>query len=115
MVVKPDSVLTLVREYIRALEKNGYKITGAFLFGSYARGTAHEWSDIDIALVSPDFTGDRFRDRQKIVPLRRQIDVRLEPMPFRPRDFKNDPIMAEEIKQTGLPVRIRTQTGKRIL
>ncbi|MEW6027334.1 MAG: nucleotidyltransferase domain-containing protein [Planctomycetota bacterium] len=101
MANKANSVLTIARRYIRELEKNGYKITEAFLFGSYAKGTAHRWSDIDIALVSPDFTGDRFEDSMKIVPFRRNIDTRLEPMPFKPRDFKDDPVMAEEIKQTG--------------
>ena len=109
MVVKPDSVLTIVRKYIRELEKHGFKITEAFLFGSYAKGSSHEWSDIDIALVSPDFSGDRFRDRQRIVPLRRQIDVRLEPMPFSPKDFKDDPVMAEEIKQTGKRIPLRNK------
>jgi len=109
MVVKPDSILTIVRKYIRELEKHGFKITEAFLFGSYARGTAHECSDIDIALVSPNFTGDRFKDSLKIIPFRRKIDVRLEPMPFRPKDFKDDPVMAEEIKQTGKRISLRNK------
>lgn len=43
----------------------------------FEKGTAKEWSDIDVALVSPDFTGDRFEDRRRIVPLRRKIDSRL--------------------------------------
>jgi len=107
MVVKPDSAVTIARKYIRELEKNGYKITEAFLFGSYARGTAHEWSDIDIALVSPDFTGDRFKDSLKIIPFRRDIDIRIEPMPFRPKDFRDDPVMAEEIKQTGKRITLK--------
>jgi len=107
MVVKPNSVLTIVGAYIRELEKNGFKITEAFLFGSYARGTAHEWSDIDIALVSPDFTGDRFKDSLKIIPFRRDIDIRIEPMPFRPKDFRDDPVMAEEIKQTGKRITLK--------
>jgi predicted nucleotidyltransferase len=101
MVVKPNSVLIIVRRYIRELEKNGYKITEVFLFGSHAKGTAQEWSDIDIAIVSPNFTGDRFKDSLKITPFRREIDVRIEPMPFSPKDFRDDPVMAEEIKQTG--------------
>ncbi|MEK7448458.1 MAG: nucleotidyltransferase domain-containing protein [Planctomycetota bacterium] len=101
MVVKSNSVLKIVRKYIRELERNGFKITKAFLFGSYAKGRAHEWSDIDIALVSPNFSGNRFNDRQRIVPLTRNIDSRIEPMPFRPKDFKDDPVMAEEIKKTG--------------
>jgi predicted nucleotidyltransferase len=27
----------------------------AILFGSHARGTADEWSDVDLAVISPDF------------------------------------------------------------
>jgi len=107
MVYKADSVLSLARKYIKELERHGYKITAAFLFGSYAKDTANEWSDIDIALISPNFSGNRFNDRQKIIPFRRQIDVRLEPMPFRPKDFKDDPVMAEEIKQTGKRISLK--------
>lgn len=107
MALKTNSINQIIKKYIKELEKNGFRITEAFLFGSYARGTAEEWSDIDIALVSPDFTGDRFRDRQRIVPLTREIDIRIEPMPFRPRDFKDDPIMAEEIKQSGKRVLLK--------
>jgi predicted nucleotidyltransferase len=33
-----------------------------YLFGSYAKGTANENSDIDIAVFSEDFTGIRFKD-----------------------------------------------------
>ena len=101
MANKANSILSIVRKYIKELERNGYRIKEAFLFGSCAKGTAHEWSDIDIAFISPDFIGDRFEDRQRIVPMRRKIDTRLEPMPFKPRDFRDDPIMAEEIRQTG--------------
>ena len=37
----------------------------AILFGSYAQGTFNEWSDIDLAIVSKVFVGDRFEDRKK--------------------------------------------------
>ncbi|MBN2060018.1 MAG: nucleotidyltransferase domain-containing protein, partial [Deltaproteobacteria bacterium] len=40
------------------------------LFGSWAKGAEHEESDVDVALISDVFTGDRFQDRRKIVPLR---------------------------------------------
>ena len=54
------------------------------------------------ALVSPDFTGDRFEDRRRIVPLRRKIDSRIEPFPFRPEDFYDGGMLVEEIKRTGV-------------
>ena len=53
-------------------------------------------------LVSPDFTSDKFEDRRRIVPLRRKIDSRIEPIPFRPEDFDNGGTLVEKIKRTGV-------------
>jgi len=73
----------------------------AIIFGSYAKGNPKEESDIDVALVLPSFTGDRFEDRRKIVPLRRKIDGRIEPIPFKPDDFVSGGNLVDEIKRTG--------------
>ena len=102
MAIAADSIIEIVKRYIEELEKNSINIREAILFGSFVKGTAKEWSDIDIALVSPDFTGDRFEDRRKIVPLRRNIDNRIEPLPFRPEDFYDGGMLVEEIKKTGM-------------
>lgn len=101
MAVAADLITEIVKRYIEELEKNGIKIREAVVFGSFVKGTAKEWSDIDVALVSPDFTGDRFEDRRRIVPLRRKIDSRIEPIPFRPEDFNEEGMLVEEIKRTG--------------
>ncbi|TVL99061.1 MAG: nucleotidyltransferase domain-containing protein [Candidatus Brocadia sp. WS118] len=102
MSIATDSIIEIVKRYVEVLEKNGIKIQEAIIFGSFVKGTAKEWSDIDIALVSSDFTGDRFNDRRKIVPLRRKIDSRIEPLPFRPGDFYDGGMLVEEIKRTGV-------------
>ncbi|MCD6298914.1 MAG: nucleotidyltransferase domain-containing protein [Deltaproteobacteria bacterium] len=73
----------------------------SLIFGSYAKGSPKEESDIDIAIISGAFTGDRFEDRRRIVPLRRKIDSRLEPIPFRPEDFYKGGNLVDEIKRTG--------------
>lgn len=101
MAITEDSIIEVVRKYIEELERNNIRVSEAIIFGSHAKGTNKEWSDIDIALVSVDFTGDRFDDRQRIIPLRRKIDSRIEPMPFKPEDFYNGGMLAEEIKKTG--------------
>ena len=74
MTSETDLIIKKIREYIQELEKMNIPVTRAVLFGSYARGNPKEESDIDIAVVSPAFVGDRFEDRRKIVPLRRKID-----------------------------------------
>src|SRR3989337_3941806 len=101
MAIATDSIIEIVKRYIEELEKNGIEIREAIIFGSIVKGTAKEWSDIDVALVSPDFTGDRFEDSRKIVPLRRNTDNRIEPLPFRPEDFCDGGMLVEEIKKTG--------------
>ncbi len=112
MARKTDQVITLVKRYIGELEKNRIPIKKAIIFGSYASGKAKEESDIDVALISEVFSGDRFEDRRKIIPLRRKIDNRIEPIPFRPEDFDNGGILAEEIKKTGMAVSLKRKRLK---
>ena len=104
--VTADSIIELVKKYIQELQKNGITIQEAIIFGSYAKGIPKEESDIDVALVSPAFSGDRFEDRRKIVPLRRKIDGRIEPMPFRPDDFSKGGNLVDEIKKTGRKITV---------
>ena len=52
-MVKRDvdiDVLKSVEEYIKEISKH-YSIQGVYLFGSYAKGTNHEDSDIDVAII----------------------------------------------------------------
>lgn len=48
------------------LEKNGLKIEKIILFGSYAKGTATEESDIDIVIVSKNFENKDIFERADI-------------------------------------------------
>jgi len=104
MVAKTGSIEEIIKKYIEELGKNKIIVSKAILFGSHAKGVATDESDIDVALVSDAFTGDRFEDRRRIVPLRRKIDNRIEPIPFSPADFDNGGVLAEEIKKNGKPV-----------
>ena len=48
-------ITTLIRRYIAALEARGILVERVILFGSHASGHPDEWSDIDIAVISPTF------------------------------------------------------------
>ena len=48
-------ITTLIRRYVAALEARGIPVERVILFGSHASGHADEWSDIDIAVISPKF------------------------------------------------------------
>ena len=101
MASPTDSTIKSIRYYIKRLEENKIPVQKVFLFGSYAKGTSREDSDIDIAVISTFFKGDRYSDRRLIVPFRRGLDSRIEPMPFTPEDFDKGGILIDEIKKTG--------------
>ena len=64
----------------KMLLKDHFTIEKMYLFGSYAKGTAHDDSDIDVAIVVNHIEGDYFSINPLLWKLRRQIDVRIEPV-----------------------------------
>lgn len=52
-----ESVIDIVRRYLVALPEYGIHPRKAVLYGSHAKGTPDQWSDIDIIVVAPDFDG----------------------------------------------------------
>jgi predicted nucleotidyltransferase len=78
------------------------RISTVYLYGSQIKGTATEWSDIDLAIVSPDFGADLFQERVDLLRLAAQIDDRIESHLFRPEDFTNNDPLVSEIRRTGV-------------
>ena len=78
------------------------RIEAAYLYGSQIRGTASEWSDIDVAVISADSSSDLFEEWLMLMRLAVQVDDRIEPHPFRPQDFHNNAPLASEIQRTGV-------------
>jgi len=101
MASSKASIINLIKEYIARLKENNISVEKVLLFGSNIKGTSREDSDIDIAVISSSFKGDRYSDRRLIVPLRRGIDSRIEPIPFTPEDYAQGGILIDEIKSTG--------------
>ena len=93
-----------IRQYLEQLDNMGIHVRQAVLFGSYATGNYDEWSDIDLALVSEDFSGDRFEDRNKLRRITLQVNSDISPMPFRPEDFTPRNYFVKEILKTGIPI-----------
>ena len=93
------------KKFRHLLTKNGLGIKSLYVFGSYAKGKANHYSDIDIAVISPNFSDDRQGERVRLMFLSQQIDLAIEPHPFLPEDF-NDPYypLAREIKKTGIKI-----------
>lgn len=104
MVKIPNRIQKIINLYLSSLKENGIQIQEAILFGSYARGNASKWSDIDLALVSDCFEGVRFRDKNKIRRITISISSDLEVLPFNSGDFTPDDPLVKEILDTGVKV-----------
>jgi uncharacterized protein len=90
-------VLNIASRYAEAVQSK-YDFVKIILFGSYAKGNYNEDSDIDIAVVFKDY--NNIIDMQlELMRIRRGIDSRIEPHPFRERDFDiTNPIVNEIVK-----------------
>jgi predicted nucleotidyltransferase len=93
---KADAV-NIAQRYAGAVKAN-YSYTKIILFGSYAKGNYNDDSDIDIAVIFKDYSN--VIDMQlELMRLRRKIDSRIEPHPFRESEFElSNPIVNEIIK-----------------
>ena len=96
-----NEAIEKVRKYKDLLVKQ-MNIEQVFLYGSYARGNYREDSDIDVAIVVRNLSGDFFSVNPLLWKLRRQIDDRIEPVII-DRDFDRAGFL-NEIKKEGIEI-----------
>jgi predicted nucleotidyltransferase len=81
-------------------------IDRAYLFGSYAKGTATEWSDVDICFFSDYFANRRSVDvvADLIGLTHKYREVFIEPHVFPTSELENDNPFVKEILRTGVEI-----------
>jgi len=98
-------IMDIINRYVEVILAH-YKVKAIILFGSYAKGTNHQDSDIDIAIITDDIKcNDVFDEQLKLKKLRRNIDYRLEPHLIEVADYENlETPFIEEVVNTGIKV-----------
>jgi predicted nucleotidyltransferase len=77
-----QSLLVLIRKYLAAVKNAGVDVAFIVVFGSQVNGSCHEWSDIDLLVVSSQFDGMKERKKLNLLwHLAAAIDSRIEPIP----------------------------------
>lgn len=90
-----DNIENSITRFLMEVKKK-YRIKAAYIYGSHARGNASKWSDVDVAVISPDFSDNLYEMRLELMRMAVRIDDRLEPRPFKDGVLsKNDPLIAE--------------------
>lgn len=93
-----ESVLDLAKRYSELVRQH-LPVKQILLYGSYVKETAHLDSDIDIAVIVEKLKGDYLEEQSKLYKLRRNIDLRIEPILL--ENGKDSSGFLEDIIATG--------------
>ena len=100
MMISKSAVNREIQGFLEALESAGFRVEKAYLFGSMYKGNPHAYSDIDLAVWSPDFSNNYFENMEKTASCKR-LFKRVELHPFRPEEHSGDNPFIAVIENTG--------------
>jgi predicted nucleotidyltransferase len=105
----PEKVKNVVRNYLNKIG-NQIPVRKAILFGSYAKGTFDEESDVDLAIFSEYFEGtSRVEGITYLLLNAMDYDIDLEPVAFTDKEYDERLGIVDEIIKTGIEIQIGTQ------
>lgn len=107
MVRIPSKVITIIEEFIKLLEEDNIKIEKVILFGSYAKGTQRLDSDIDLAIISPDFKEEDCTKNMTLLLCKANLlKVDIQTIPFSIEEYNEPKGIMEEILDTGIELKV---------
>ena len=98
------TAIDTVRKYAHEISNSGVTLKSVILYGSFAKGTQHEWSDIDVALVADEFEGlptDLYYFASVAV---KKPYIRIEAVTYPTKYFQDSDPFIEEIIKTGIKI-----------
>lgn len=98
-------LFTLIENFLIELKHLGYNPEKVVLFGSYAKGNPHAYSDVDLAVWDSKFCGVNFIDFEPFVHLISKFHP-LQLHTFTIGETKNENPFIEEIISTGIEIAI---------
>jgi len=90
--------------YLNKLKGSKFHFSEAWLFGSYAKGSQHENSDIDIAIVLDDNVPLSFDTEIQLMLMRSGEETMIEPHPFSKNEFNQNSPIVKHIIDSGLRI-----------
>lgn len=86
--LKKQGILEEIEKYIKVLIKNKINPNKIILYGSFAKGKTHKYSDIDIAVISDQFGKDEIEEMMKLAKLTLDVSDRIEAIPLTNNNLK---------------------------
>lgn len=102
-MVTRETAIKTAKSFISDCKSNGLTFQKVLLFGSYVKDKAHEWSDIDLLLISDQF-GDNIFDNLKLYS---KINIKypiIETHPYPTRYYIEGGDFISEISKEGIEI-----------
>ena len=103
-----QQIINIIKNYIQLLNSEGFGISKAFLYGSFAAGNDTESSDIDLMLLSNSLSDNDVDKKSRAWVLTRKVDSRIEPYLVNLKRFQTDDSspLIEIVKKEGVEIEV---------
>lgn len=98
-------IRSILLKYKSLLEKDGFPVQALILYGSYAKGNFRAYSDIDVCVLSDKLLKNKDYYETYLWKKVLEVDPRIEPVGYHPRDFKDIDPLVNEIKKEGVVIK----------
>lgn len=107
MAYTKTEAIAVIQTFLERIQPE-LPIERAYLFGSYATERARDYSDIDLAIVTPALNAENsIAINQRIFSRASRYNVDLEPICFSPEEFEKEELpIVLDIKRTGIEVSV---------
>ena len=103
----PSNIMNTIIEFIDLLKEENIIVEKVILFGSYAKGTYREDSDIDLAIVSPNFKEEDCIENMTLLLCKANIlKADIQTIPFSVEEYNEPKGIMEEILNTGIELKV---------
>ncbi len=99
-----NKALNISNKFLEKVFSKKFDIFQVWMFGSVAKGSAEEDSDIDLAIFLLD-NSKSFDKEVELMTMRHGEEVAIEPHLFNFDDFSSDSPLIRQIQKTGIKIR----------
>ena len=101
-ILRKDEALNIVRRYKEVIAPRFSPEMKVMMFGSYAKGHPHEWSDIDVAVIVPKVAPSEWLETStSLCHDIHKVNVLIEPILL---ESGEDSPIYREVMRTGVAV-----------
>ncbi|MCL4550749.1 MAG: nucleotidyltransferase domain-containing protein [Bacteroidetes bacterium] len=98
-----ESAIKTATDFVSECRSRGLSFYKVFLFGSYAKENAYEYSDIDLLLISDQFTDNVFENLKLYSKVNIKYPI-IETHPYPTRDYLSGNDFIKEVEKESIVI-----------